>query len=67
MLMDLHEDLAKRDVRLRIVEAHGKARDLLRAAGLEERIGHIGRRMTIEHAVAEPTAKATPSPSARPE
>lgn len=66
MLLDLQEDLAKRDVRLRIVEAHAKARDLLRAAGLEERIGHIGRRMTIDQAIAESTAKATPTPAGRP-
>ncbi|MBL8849935.1 MAG: hypothetical protein JNG89_09630, partial [Planctomycetaceae bacterium] len=61
----LHRDLAKRQVRLRIVEAHATARDLLRAAGVEERVGHIGRRLTIEQAIAESrypsNAAATPA------
>src|SRR5262249_22164815 len=41
MLAGLHRDLAKRDVRLRIVGGHGKVRDLLRAVGLEDRVGYL--------------------------
>jgi high affinity sulfate transporter 1 len=53
MLAGLHQDLAKRQVRLRIVEAHAKARDLLRAEGLEERVGYLGRHMSVEQAITE--------------
>jgi MFS superfamily sulfate permease-like transporter len=53
MLGALHRDLAKREVRLRIVEAHAKVRDLLRAEGLEERVGYLGRHMSVEQAIEE--------------
>ena len=53
MLSALHTDLAKTGVRLRIVEAHSKVRDLLRADGLEEKVGYLGRHMSTEQALAE--------------
>jgi SulP family sulfate permease len=53
MLAGLHRDLAKRGIPLRIVEAHAKVRDLLRAEGLEERVGYLGRHMSVEQAIAE--------------
>jgi sulfate permease, SulP family len=53
LIAGLHSDLAKRNVRLRVVEAHAKVRDLLRAEGLEERLGYLGRHMSIDQAVAE--------------
>jgi sulfate permease, SulP family len=53
MLAALHRDLAKRDIRLRVVEAHAKARDLLRAEGLEEQVGYLGRHMSVDQAIAE--------------
>jgi anti-anti-sigma factor len=53
MLAGLHRDLAKRGVPLRIVEAHAKVRDLLRAEGLEERVGYLGRHMSVDQAIAE--------------
>ena len=53
MLSGLHSDLGGRGIRFRIVEAHAKARDLLRAVGLEDRVGHIGRRMSIDQAISE--------------
>jgi MFS superfamily sulfate permease-like transporter len=59
MLSDLHRDLAKRGARLRIVGAHGRTRDLLRAAGLEERSGYFGRHITIEQAILESATDAT--------
>ncbi len=53
MLGGLHRDLAKRDISFRIAEAHAKVRDLLRAAGLEDRVGYLGRHMTIDQAITE--------------
>jgi len=64
MLSDLHRDVEQRGARLRIVGAHGRTRDLLRAAGLEERSGYFGRHLTIEQAIAESMAD-TPSPAGR--
>jgi SulP family sulfate permease len=53
MLAGLHRDLARRDVLLRIVEAHAKVRDLLRAEGLEDRVGYFGRHMSVDQAILE--------------
>ena len=53
MLGTLCEDLEKRGMRLRIVEAHANPRDLLRAAGLEERTGYFGRHISVDQALAE--------------
>lgn len=53
MLLAMERDLEQRRIRMRIVEAHAKARDLLRAAGLEERVGYLGRHISIDMAVAE--------------
>jgi MFS superfamily sulfate permease-like transporter len=53
MLAALHEDLKKREVQLRLVEAHATVRDLLRAVGLEEQVGYLGRHMSVEQAIAE--------------
>jgi anti-anti-sigma regulatory factor len=53
MLSSLSAELTKRRVKLRIVEAHAKARDLLRAMGLESQVGYFGRHMSIEQALIE--------------
>jgi high affinity sulfate transporter 1 len=53
MLAGLHRDLAARDVRMRVVGAHAKVRDLLRAEGLEEKVGYLGRHMSVEQAIVE--------------
>ena len=53
MLAALHKELSTRGIRLRIVEAHAKARDLLRAEGLEEQVGYFGRHMSVEQAITE--------------
>ena len=53
MLAALHKELAQRGIQLRIVEAHAKPRDLLRAEGLEEQVGYFGRHMSIDQAIAE--------------
>ncbi|PWT87715.1 MAG: DNA repair protein [Proteobacteria bacterium] len=53
MLAGLHAELMKRGVHFRVVEPHAKVRDLLRAEGLEERVGYFGRHMSVEQAIAE--------------
>ena len=59
MLAALHQDLLKRGIQLRIVEAHAKARDLLRSEGLEEQVGYLGRHISVEQAIAELAATPT--------
>jgi high affinity sulfate transporter 1 len=53
ILAELHKDLRSRGIQLRIVEARAKARDLLRAVGLEEQVGYLGRHMSVDLAIAE--------------
>ena len=48
MLHELHAELASRGIALRIVGAHGAARDLLRADGVEEKVGGLDRIATLE-------------------
>jgi SulP family sulfate permease len=47
MLRRLHEELAVMGVDFKLVEAHGPVRDILRAEGLEERLGAITRRHSL--------------------
>ncbi len=51
MLESLHDELAKRNVVLHVVEARSSVRDLLRAEGLEEKVGRIDRFSTVADAV----------------
>lgn len=53
MLAALSKDLLKRGIRMRIVEAHAKVRDLLRAEGMEEQVGYLGRHLSVDQAVCE--------------
>jgi anti-anti-sigma factor len=53
MFSGMQEELAKQGIRMRIVETHARVRDLLRAQGLEERVGYFGRHMSIQQAIAE--------------
>ena len=53
MLAKLHADLMARAIQLRIAEPHARVRDLLRAEGLEEQVGHLGRRVTVDQAIVE--------------
>ena len=53
MLVGLHRELAKRGILMRVVEAHAKVRDLLRAEGLEEQVGYLGRHISVDQAIAE--------------
>jgi SulP family sulfate permease len=38
---------------MRVVEAHARVRDLLRAEGLEEEVGYLGRHMSVDQAIVE--------------
>jgi SulP family sulfate permease len=48
MLHELHTELTRRGIILRIVGAHGAARDLLRADGLEQKVGGLYRAATLD-------------------
>jgi anti-anti-sigma regulatory factor len=46
MLAKMHADLRAAGIEFRMASAHGDARDLLRAEGLEQRAGYFGRRVS---------------------
>ena len=48
MLHQLHGELAPRGIALRIVGAHGRVRDLLRADGIGEKVGGLDRLLTLD-------------------
>jgi hypothetical protein len=48
MLHELHAELTARGATLRVVGAHGTSRDLLRADGVEEKVGGLDRTATVE-------------------
>jgi high affinity sulfate transporter 1 len=48
MLQQLHDELVSRNVALRIVGAHGSVRDLLRAEGMEDKVGKLDRSVTLD-------------------
>jgi MFS superfamily sulfate permease-like transporter len=48
MLHELQAELAAHGAALRVVGAHGKSRDLLRADGIEEKVGGLDRTATVE-------------------
>lgn len=52
MLHALHAELAARDIALRIVGAHGRTRDLLRADGLDGKIGGLNRVVSLADVLA---------------
>lgn len=59
MLLKLHEELQAAGIRLRLVSARAAVRDILRAEGLEERIGYFGRRITVADVVNEFQGRTT--------
>ena len=48
MLHELHAALAQHDISLRIVGARGRVRDLLRADGIEHKVGALNRTATLD-------------------
>jgi len=53
MLAALHAQLQAGGIRLRLVDARAAVRDILRAEGLEERVGYFGRRISVADAIDE--------------
>ncbi len=53
MLKTLHEALQAAAVEMKVVAAHGDVRDMLRAEGLEDRLGLIDRRNSVADLVDE--------------
>jgi MFS superfamily sulfate permease-like transporter len=53
MLLKLQTELMKRGIRLSITEAHALVRDLLRAEGLDEKIGPINRFTSVADVVED--------------
>jgi sulfate permease, SulP family len=53
MLAGLQKELQAAGIRLKLVAAHASVRDILRAEGLEERVGYFGRRVTVADAIDE--------------
>lgn len=51
MLAALHADLVKSGMRLRIVAAHGAVRDMLRAEGLDQQVGELGRTVRADDVI----------------
>ena len=66
MLRRLHEDLHAAGMGLKVVEAHGPVRDILRAEGLEELVGSITRYASLAELLDErsspPRAGGAPNP-----
>ena len=54
MLHELHAELARHNIALRVVGARGMVRDLLRAEGLEERFGKLDRTKTLDILLKDP-------------
>jgi MFS superfamily sulfate permease-like transporter len=51
MLSDLHRDLTSLGVRFRLTGAHAAVRDILRAEGLDERVGPINRHTSVDDTI----------------
>jgi high affinity sulfate transporter 1 len=62
MLAALHAQLASGGVGLRLVGARGQVRDLLRAEGMEERVGYVGRRSSVAEVLDELGGVSAPAP-----
>jgi high affinity sulfate transporter 1 len=61
MLHELHTELAARGAGLRVVGAHGTSRDLLRADGIEEKVGGLDRTATVESVLRAAALRKTGS------
>jgi MFS superfamily sulfate permease-like transporter len=60
MLATLQTELQAAGIRLRLVGAHAAARDILRAEGMEERVGDFGRGTLVSDVIDE-FRSATPA------
>lgn len=53
MLLQLSNQLKRKGIGLKVVEALSSVRDIMRKQGMEEVIGHISRKISIDDAVHE--------------
>ncbi len=58
MLIKLNNELAVRGIALRIVGAHGRVRDLLRAGGVADLVGGLDKTTTLTDLIAQVTVPA---------
>jgi MFS superfamily sulfate permease-like transporter len=56
MLHELYSELAARGIALRIVGARGRVRDLLRADGMDQKVGGLDRIVTLEGLISRDRA-----------
>jgi sulfate permease, SulP family len=61
MLKRLHDELAGKQIDLRVVGAHSEVRDRLRFAKLQDWVGPINRHVSLHEAVAISTERALPA------
>ncbi len=57
MLVHLYEQLTARGIVFKVAEAHSEVRDILRAVGLEEKIGHISRKRSLAEIIEKAERK----------
>jgi hypothetical protein len=60
MLKRLHDELADKQIELRVVGAHSEVRDRLRFEKLQDWVGPINRHVSLHEAVAIGTLPAEP-------
>jgi sulfate permease, SulP family len=53
MLATLHSELQAAGISLRLVDAHAAVRDILRAEGVEEQVGSLGRHIAMADVLDE--------------
>jgi len=58
MLKKLHSELTARGIKLRVVGAHGSVRDLLRADGMDEKLGRLDRAVSLDRLLREDVASS---------
>ena len=54
MLHQLHDELTRLDIKLRIVAARGRVRDLLRSDGIGQKVGGLDRLVTLFSLLGSP-------------
>jgi high affinity sulfate transporter 1 len=62
MLRELHQELSAAGMALRLAEARSGVRDILRAEGLEERVGYFGRTVSVDDVLESFFAPSDPRP-----
>jgi SulP family sulfate permease len=65
MLASLSDELEKRNVTLRVTDARASVRDLLRAEGVDEKVGGINRFASVTDVIDDFLAESTPLISPR--